>query len=144
MGRRKRHDPPSTAADGFRHLDKITGADPSRWYCFTNPNDSSTGTAAYLMREGARVELKTPDGPRLVAGDGVKEGDAITREGQILVSWPKEVRSAEVSEWQATANAFDKKVLRDGNVEDPMRGRYSWGSNKVNPTETEWAMPRGA
>ncbi len=145
MGR-KRHDPPSRAADGFRALDALdeNTLDPNRWYVLTNPNDVETGTEAYLTIPGACIELKRKDGPRLVVGDGVAEGTAITRMGQILVSYPKSEKLAEMAEVNAKADAFDRRTLKTGNVEDSMRGQ-SGLSNRVDPNETEWgAAPQGA
>src|SRR6185295_5571030 len=140
MARRKRIDPPSTAADGFRALDKLAGTDPDRFYVYANPNDSECGVAFYLTKPGARLEMKRPDGPRQVAGDGVAEGEVLTRLGMQLVSYPMSVKREEMAESAASANAFDRRVLKDGNVEDPMRGRHALGRNGVNPAETEWAM----
>ncbi len=143
MGR-KRHDPPSRAADGFRALDALDPdtLDPDRWYVLTNPNDIETGTESYLTIPGACIELKRKDGPRLVVGDGVAEGQAVTRMGLVLVSYPKSEKLAQQAEVEARADAFDRRTLKDGNTEDPMRGRHGWGSNRVDPNETEW--PQGA
>jgi hypothetical protein len=142
--RRKRHDPPSRAADGFRALDVLVNPDPDRWYVFTNPNDAETGTQAYLQIPGAVLERNTKDGVRLLAGNGVAEGDVITRTGQQLVSYPKEEKLAQVGEVNAKADAFDKRTLKEGNIDDPMRGKHAWGSNRVDRGETDFSEPMGA
>lgn len=144
MARRKRIDPPSTAADGYRALDKLAGTDPTRFYVYANPNDSECGVPFYLAKPGAQLERKRQDGPRQIAGDGISEGEVITRLGMQLVSYPMSEKREEQRTVETLANAFDKRVLKDGNVEDPMRGRHAWGRNGINPSETEWAMPRGA
>lgn len=140
---RKRHDPPSRPADGYRPLDLIRNRDPGRHYVFANPNDEETGVNAYLA-QGYQLERKRPDGPRLVGGDGVSEGDVITRMGAQLVSIDMSERKAAEQEVFATADAFDRRVLKTGNIEDPMRGRRNGASIGVDRSETEWSQPGAA
>ncbi len=134
MAKRPRIDPPSRAADGFRQLDVIDGRDPNREYVFTNPSDPETGTSYYLSIPGALTEVKRQDGPRLRGGDGVSEGEAITRMGQILVSYPRDYRADVDAEVAAKANAFDRRTLKTGNITDPLRGFH--GTN--TQVEADW------
>lgn len=143
MPRRKRHDPPSTAADGYRALDALTNRDPDLEYVFANPNDVECGVPMYLTIPGAHLVLKSPDGPRLVIGDGVAEGQVVTRMGMQLVAYPKQYKLDQDAAVHAKALGFDKRVLKDGNVDDPMRGKHSWGRSGVDRNETQWALPRG-
>lgn len=137
MARRPRLDPPSRAADGFRELDIVDRRDPTRAYVFTNPNDLECGTQFYLSIPGAQIELKRPDGPRLRGGDGVAEGGAITRMGQILVSYPLAYKAAVDAETKAAADAFDARTIETGNINDPLRGM---GSTRVVVAhdESDW------
>ncbi len=144
MARRKRHDPPSRAADGYRALDVLTNTDPNFEYVFADPNNVECGVPMYLSIPGAFLVLKSVDGPRLVIGDGVAEGSVVTRYGQQLVAYPRQYKVDQQAEVAAKATTFDRRVLKDGNVDDPQRGRHAWGSSRVDTSETEWAMPRGA
>lgn len=143
MAARKRHDPPSTAADGYRPFDRLQGFDPNRHYVYANPNDEQTGVDFYLSL-GYELERYRPDGPRPIGGKDAKDGEIITRLGQHLVSCPMEDRTATYAAEQAEADRFDRRVLKDGNIDDPMRGRRRGHSIGVDPRETEWSQPKGA
>lgn len=148
MAARKRIDPPSTPADGYRQLDRVDGRDPNRVYVFANPNDPETGVEAYKA-EGYEVERSRPDGPRLFAGNGVATGSEITRKGQILMSAPRQVKEAlQVAAW-AEADGYDRAILAHGNVEggaDPMRGEARYRTRVVSEqtVEEERYSARGA
>lgn len=141
MARRKRIDPPSTSADGTRRLDVVLNKDPARFYVFVNPNDE--GSLAHYRDLGGEPVPRSADGPKLI-GAGIGEGDYITRYGSVLWSYPREHRIGEERAWAAKADGFDSKVLKDGNIDDPLRGRHSWGRNGVDHSQTEWRAPRGA
>jgi len=143
LAQRKRHDPPSTPADGSRNYDRLVGRDPDRHYVFANPNDETCGVEAYLAK-GYEIEQLRPGGPR-VPGKRTSEGAEVTSLNQVLVSCPSEDRAAEERTWAAQADGFDKRVLKDGNIDDPLRGKTRNGMRVgVDPRETEWAQPEGA
>jgi hypothetical protein len=123
MAGRKRIDPVSRPADGFRPWDRITNRDPNRHYVLTNPNDEETGTSYYVGMLGYEVEHQRPGGPKAAVGRSFKEGEAVTSGGQILVSCPIEEKNARDQQGWAYADAMDRRILRDGNVEDGLRGR---------------------
>jgi len=124
----------------------LDNPDPSRAYIFTNPNDAETGTEYYKALPGARVETLSADGPRLRGGGGISEGAAITRMGQVLVSYPLEYKQDEQRAVEAKALAFDRAVIKTGTIKDHMRGGGMAGIRDVgvDRNETEWAMPRSA
>jgi hypothetical protein len=124
MAGRKRHDPVSRPADGFRPIDRVKNLDPSRHYVLTNPNDEETGTPFYTDILGYEVEHVRTGGPRAAIGKVVTEGNAVTSMGQILVSCPKEEKEARDAQGWAHADTMDRRILRDGNIDgDGMRGR---------------------
>lgn len=122
MPARKRIDPTSRPADGRRPADRISGADPTRHYVFANPNDEETGVAAYEAM-GYEVEKVRAGGPRSAVGKTVTEGGNVTSKGQILMSCPMEDKEARDADGQAIATGWEKRILRDGNVDDGFRGR---------------------
>lgn len=122
MAGRKRHDPVSRPADGRRPYGEVLNRDPGRQYVWTNPNDEQTGTESYKAA-GFEVETRRADGPRAAIGKAIAEGEAITTNGQILVSRPIEEKEAEDAAGWAIADGWDRRILKDGNVEDRLRGR---------------------
>lgn len=131
MAGRKRHDPVSRPADGFRGWDRVKNLDPNRHYVLTNPNDDDTGTAYYVGALGYEIEHERPGGPKSAVGRTVKEGDAVTAGGQVLVSCPLEEKRARDAQGWAFADAMDRRILRDGNIEDGLRGRgYTMGVHR--------------
>lgn len=141
MPARTRHDPPSRPADGRRRYDILKNRDPRRHYVVANPNEETTGVAHYLML-GYVVETSRPGGPHFVGGDGVSEGGAVTRLGGVLMSCPIELREELVAQVQDEADNFDRRALKSGNIDDPMRGRSVKGMRTaVDHSETEWTPP---
>jgi len=120
MAARKRHDPPSTSADGWKPLDRVNGKDPARHYIFANPNDEDCGVPSYEA-DGYEIERQRPDGPKL-PGCRSKPGEPISRKGQWLMSAPMEIYAAKYDGVQAEADAFDAVAVKTGHIEDPMRG----------------------
>lgn len=146
MAGRKRHDPVSRPADGRRPIDRILNMDPGRQYVLTNPNDPETGTDFYVGVKGFEVELQRQGGPRAAVGRTFKEGDAVTSFGQILVSRPIEEKIAEDEQGEAIARALDRRMLKDGNVEnDGFRGGrgLSYGVHREE-TSTLEELQKGA
>ena len=137
MAARTRHDPPSRSADGFRRLEDVLNKDPNRFYIFADPNNEDTGVSHYEAL-GYEVERKRADGPKLIGGLGVSEGDALTRSGQVLMSCPLAAREEAESFAAAKAQAFDDRIRRNGNLEAGEHGRLSWGKNGVDRDATEW------
>ncbi len=123
MAGRKRIDPVSRPADGFRPWDRVRNLDPNRHYVLTNPNDDDTGTSFYTNQLGYDVELVRTGGPISAIGKTIKEGDAVTSGGQVLVSCPIEEKQARDEQGWAIADAMDRRILRDGNIDDAFRGR---------------------
>lgn len=83
----KRHDPPSSKATDGAISDRVwlINRDPDRVYCEANPNDAYCGVP-FMQTEGWEIERHRKDGPRYVGGDVAKDGSAMTRFGQILMS----------------------------------------------------------
>lgn len=143
MAGRKRIDPKSTPADGFRPWDRVTSRDPGRHYVLTNPNDEETGTSYYTGVLGYDVEHVRAGGPRAAIGKTMAEGAAVTSGGQILVSCPIEEKEARDQQGWRYADAMDRRILRDGNVEDGLRGRgYALGVDRKETSEP-FAEPHG-
>jgi len=127
-GARKRHDPQSTAPDGYRQYDKLLRRDTGRHYVLVNPNDQIAGVTAYEA-DGYRLETKTEDGVRPVFGvakDGVWQVM-----GQVLMSCPVEDYEARMASGQSLSDRIDERMLKRGNLEkDGFRGRgYTVGVN---------------
>ena len=127
MAARKRHDPVSKPADGYEAFDQLRNTDPEREYCYVNPNDEKGGVEHYRDFQGYELEHKREGGPVQIGGKGVAEGTVITRFGQWLMSRPKSVAALVRAREQASVDAFEKKVLRHGNIEDGMRGLHGPG-----------------
>ena len=117
---RKRSDPKSRPADGRRAYDEVDRKDPNRHYVFANPNDEMTGVDSYLA-QGYEVENKRPDGPK--ARVGKTTGDTVVSNGMVLVSRPMSDHEAEVADGQARADQMDRRILKDGHIEDGLRGQ---------------------
>jgi len=119
---RKRVDPKSTAADGRRNYEGVKNADPTREYIWANPNDEMTGVPSYEGR-GFEIELRRPDGPVAAIGKTPGEGQPIMSLGQVLMSRPREEADIEHQAGQLLADALDRRILKDGNIEDGLRGQ---------------------
>jgi len=119
---RKRKDPTSRSADGYRAYDQIEDLDPTRDYKLVNPNDELSGVEVYEAM-GYEIETRRPGGPRPKIGKTVTDGQAITVLGQVLMSRPIEVAQAEYEAGQKRADALDRRILKDGNIEDGLRGQ---------------------
>jgi len=122
MAARKRIDPKSRPADGRRNYDGVINADPSRKYVWVNPNDEATGVSAYEGM-GYVLERKREGGPRAAVGKAVAEGEVVTSMGQYLMSCPLEDFEAETAAGQLRADALDRRILKDGGIEDGLRGQ---------------------
>jgi hypothetical protein len=144
MAGRKRHDPVSRPADGRRPYDRILNMDPGRHYVLTNPNDRETGTDYYVGVKGYEVEHQRQGGPRAAIGRTFKEGDEVTVLGQVLVSCPLDQKAEEDAQGEAIARALDRRMLKDGNVDDGFRGRgVAYGVDRAE-TSTLEELQKGA
>lgn len=123
MSTRRRLDPPSTPTDGFKPFDKIINKSPDRHYVLTNPNDQESGTLYYTDILGYEVEHVRPGGPRAAVGRTAQDGSEVRSGNMVLVSCPIEQYEARFRAGQVHPDTFDRNALRDGNVDDPMRGR---------------------
>lgn len=123
MAGRKRIDPVSRPADGFRPWDRVKNLDPNKHYVLTNPNDDDTGTSYYVNQLGYDVELVRAGGPRTSVGKTIKEGDAVTSGGQVLVSCSQDDKDERDRAGWAVADAMDRRILKDGSIDDGLRGR---------------------
>jgi len=122
MAARKRKDPTSHSADGYRAYDQIDGMDETREYKLVNPNDELSGVEVYEAM-GYTIETRRPGGPKPRVGKTVGDGQAITVLGQYLMSRPKSEAVAEYEAGQKRADALDRRILRDGNIDDGLRGQ---------------------
>lgn len=82
---------------------------------------------------GWEVEHKTADGPRTRMRSNA-EGTEIGQGGMVLMSRPMSEHLDEVNSGQAKCDAWDERVLKTGNYDDPMRG--SGFTVAVDPKET--------
>ena len=119
---RKRIDPVSRPADGYRPYEKLKNTRPDKDYRLVNPNDEMTGVAAY-QDAGWTVETIGPDGVRVSTGRTAKDGDAVTSLGQYVMSRPKEFGQQEFEAGQAVADALDNRILANASFEGPARTR---------------------
>lgn len=120
---RKRHDPQSRPADGRNEFDEIENKDPDRHYVLTDPNDPRTGTRSYLRR-GYVVEHERVDGPRVAGGrTTVTDGSEIRSGDLVLVSRPMVEHQKECDRLSRVSREIEKRILKDENVEDGLRGR---------------------
>lgn len=119
---RKRIDPKSTAPDGgAANPERLLKRDPSRYYVWVNPNDDDTGCQSYLA-DGFRMEEKVEGG--VIAPRGSTKDDNVwTLKGQKLMSCPLEERQDRDSAGQAVSDSVDRRILKQGNIEDGLRGR---------------------
>lgn len=121
MAGRKRHDPVSRDVDGRVSYETILNKDPERHYALVNPNDE-TGLNYYLAR-GYEVEIKRPDGPRPTLSKVVADGDEHRPGGQVLVSRPMVEHEAEYARLSSISAQIERKILKDENLQDGLRGR---------------------
>ena len=126
---RKRNDPRSTAADGFRDYGKLLRRDPNRHYVLVNPNDPIAGVGTYEA-EGYGIEPVVEGGVRPVVGNS-KDG-AWHVMGQVLMSCPIEDFEEKTARGQGFSDAIDARMIKQGNIEkDGFRGRgVSLGVNR--------------
>ena len=95
----------------------------------TNPNDEETGTSYYLNQLGYEVVKVRPNGPTSSASYQGTEGSKVTSGGQVLVSAPIEQFETREREGQELAGVLENRILRNGGVEDAMRGHtYEMGA----------------
>lgn len=118
---RKRFDPPSRSADGFRAHDRLKNADPKRKYVYADPNNQLQGVQFYL-ENGYVIEKVRPGGPLPAGGTSAAEGANVTWMGQLLMSKPLEEWEAQYQESQATATAWETRMRMRSGVDDPLRG----------------------
>jgi hypothetical protein len=130
----KRVDPKSRPPSGRRPWDHVENRDPNRHYCFANPNSQDTGVDYYLSI-GYEVVKYSVDGPRPKVFRTLKEGDAVTCMGQILMSIPLDEKQSMDAEMMANVDAIERKMIRSGGIADSMRG--SAGQAKFVPDTSE-------
>lgn len=134
---RKRHDPPSRAADGRLKADVLVGRDPNRHYVYANPNEESAGLDAYLSM-GYEVEEAREGGVRsAVKRTGKEASGAVTVRGQVLVSCPITEHEARMQDGWSYADTVDRRILKGGRVQgDGLRGS-GYETNHWSD-ETKW------
>jgi hypothetical protein len=128
MPARKRHDPPQTKTPvdgGEITADMTSGKDPDRHYVYVNPV-ALAGVDQVGMYEGMGFEIEKyrPGGPRplSVSSRLVKDGADITSSGQVLMSCPKSEHDRRKAAGEAMAQAYDKRMLSKGELDDGFRG----------------------
>lgn len=131
MAAKKRIDPVSTHADGFRPFDALINPDPERHYVIANPNDELSGVSFYESL-GYQVERKSKDGVRLAVGKTVAEGDVLTVLGGYLMSCPKQLKAERDGRSQELASVLENRIVKQSSGEDKLRGQYGvhgqWGA----------------
>lgn len=129
---RKRHDPPSTPADGRRPWLEVENKSEERAYCWVNPNDEMTGRPMYEAM-GWETEMQRADGPR-TRMRSKSEGGEIGQGGMVLMSRPLSEHLEDWRSGQAKVDVFEQRIFKTGNYDDPMRGQGF--SVAVDPKES--------
>lgn len=112
-----RVDPKSRPVDGDRNSGiRLVNADPRRHYVLANPNDEDTGLAFYESM-GYTIETMRKDGPRFTGGKLSREGDRVTKSGQVLVSCPIEDYEAQEQAKLSYAAQVDRRSKAPGGVD---------------------------
>ncbi len=143
MGR-KRLDPKSRPADGRRPYDQLVNSDPHRHYVLANPNDELTGVS-YYENLGYEVERRSEGGVRPAVGKTCREGELQTVLGQVLMSCPIAEWKARVAEGQGVSDAWERRMLKDGNIEDGLRGQgFRLGVDPDNTSAPFVEVEKGA
>jgi hypothetical protein len=133
-----RQDPPSRPVDGDLDL-HVENKEPDRWYILANPNDTYCGVQRMLAM-GYRVETRRKDGPRLVGGNFATEGEAVTFNGDILMSCPLAEHIARWKKGQAMARLFDQRSVSPGGI-DGLSGPT--GKAAIHGESAEFALKGG-
>lgn len=120
MPARKRIDPKSVPTDGYRQAERVLNQDPNYHYVWVNPNDEDCGVASYLA-DGYEF-VRKGDQEQVPRGH-VKEDEVWTFKGQKLMRCLAAERDERVSAGQDGVDAIERRMLRDGNIEDGLRGR---------------------
>lgn len=136
MAARKRVDPKSVPTNGSVNPERLQRRNPERHYVWVNPNDDDGGVEGYLAN-GYELERRTEDG--VIAPRGAAKDDGVwTFKGQKLMSCPLEDEEARRADGQAISDRIDQRILRDGQIEDGMRGRgYRLGVDKSQTSAPE-------
>jgi hypothetical protein len=117
----KRFDPPSRPVDGdITQQAVLKNTDPSRVYCQANPLDAYSGVR-FLQTQGWVVETHRKDGPRIVGGLTVKDGDYLAIHDQVIMSRPRELEEQYERHKAALADGRSLAIGQRGGV-DPFRG----------------------
>lgn len=126
MARRARLDPPSRPADGSRAWDKVGNKDPNRYYVLVDPNDQKCGLEPYMADPELDWQMEThrEDGPRPVVGRKAEKGANVMTGGMQLISCPLEQWQAKFEREQASIGVVERRILADGGIDDPLRGRH--------------------
>lgn len=134
----KRIDPPSRPVDGdINDQLFIVGQDPERVYMLADPNEHYCGVSA-MAELGWEVERVRKDGPRVRGGLAAKDGDVVTKFGQVLMSRPRAMHEAYLAQAAATANLRAQAIGQPGGV-DGVRGP----TGKVAHNESSEYVTRG-
>jgi hypothetical protein len=134
----KRIDPPSRPVDGdINDAVSIAGQDPARVYVLADPNEHYCGVSA-MQELGWEVERQRKDGPRMRGGQTAKDGDLITKFGQVLMSRPREIHEMFMKQAADVANQRAAAIGQPGGV-DGVRGT----TGKVAHNETSEYVTRG-
>jgi hypothetical protein len=115
-----RIDPPSRPVDGFVP-DGLRNADPKRAYVLANPNDAYYGLD-YMVGLGWEVETKRVGGPLFPGVNASSDGSAITRQGQVLLSCPKEMYDSMYWAGQSRVDAVASQISKHGDADGPLKG----------------------
>lgn len=134
----KRIDPPSRPVDGdINDTAYIVGQDPERVYVLADPNEHYCGASA-MAELGWEVERHRKDGPRVRGGLTAKDGDTITKFGQVLMSRPRAMHEQYLAMAAAMADQRAKAIGQPGGV-DGVRG----ATGRVAYNETSEYVTRG-
>lgn len=113
---RKRIDPTSRPADGFRAYDRLRNTNDDYDYVVANPNDEMTGVPAYEA-VGWEIERKGPGSAVAAVGKTVGDGEAVTVLGGVVMKRLKSFGQEEFAHGQAIADSLERRISKDGHLD---------------------------
>lgn len=124
-----RKDPRRRHTDGVNPWNYLKGRDPERHYVWVNKNSPSPeyGPEGYEAR-GYVIEFRRPDGPQVLGGKTVREGEPLEMRGHVLMSLPN-AEHAEIQQFgedgnsgQEDADRIEDIIINKRGGFDPLRG----------------------
>lgn len=117
----KRFDPPSRPVDGdINSQARIRNVPPDRVVCLANPNDYDTGVQG-MQQQGWVIERHTKDGLKVLGGETAKDGDALTVNGQVVMTKSRALHEEYERSKHGMADLRSRAIGQPGGI-DGVRG----------------------